>query len=140
MKWQSFFCATDEKFQDLLRFARSEIGGLMTERQKMLADREMLNLWKQFIYEEAMNGELRDYRHLDKIIRAGLFKKKYLQCGNKYSACWIFIFCDGEFGYFDGYRYCNEIPVSIAKLLDVERDLSNDEDVHIQNGNYVINY
>ena len=41
----------------------------MTERQKMLADREMLDLWIKFVYEETMNGESRDYRHLDKIIR-----------------------------------------------------------------------
>ena len=112
----------------------------MTERQKMLADKKMFDLWKQFIYEEAMRGEQRDYRHLDMIIREGLFRKGYLHSGNKYCVLWIFIFCDGEFGYFDGYKYCNEIPVSIAKLLDVEKYLKDDEDVHVQNGNYVIKY
>ena len=112
----------------------------MTERQKMLADREMLDLWKQFVYEETMKGEPRDYRHLDKVIREGTFSKKYLQCGYKYSVWWIFIFCDGEFGYFDGYKYCKEIPVSIAKVLDVERYLTDNEDVYVQNGNYVVKY
>lgn len=110
----------------------------MTERQKMLADREMLDLWIKFVYEETMNGVPRDYRHLDMIIRNGIFNKRYLQCGNKYSAFWFFIFCDGEFGYFDGYKYCKEIPVSIAKVLDVEKYLTDDEDVYIQNGNYVV--
>ena len=70
----------------------------MTERQKMLADREMLYLWKQFVYEETMKGEPRDYRHLDKVIREGAFSKKYLQCGNKYSVWWIFISAMGNLG------------------------------------------
>ena len=95
----------------------------MTERQKMLADREMLDLWIKFVYEETMNGESRDYRHLDKIIREGFFEKKYLQCGNKYSALWLFILCDGEFGYFDGYKY-KKVDANKGNILELSLNVT----------------
>ena len=109
----------------------------MTEKQKKIADYEMYNLWMRFVYEETMGNERRDYRHLDQIIRDGLFMKKYLQCGKKLCACWIFNLCDGEFGYFDGYKYSYEIPVAIAKLLDIEKYLSA-EYLTVKNENYVV--
>lgn len=110
----------------------------MTEEQKKTADCEMYNLWKQFIYEETMKGEERDYRHLDFIIRNNSFIKKYMECDNRVCSYWIFILCDGEFGYFDGYRYIEEIPVSLAKLLDIENYLKTSEFVN-KNGNYFLN-
>lgn len=109
----------------------------MTEKQKKMADCEMYNLWMRFVYEEAMSNEKNDYRHLDRIIRDEGFIKKYLQCGKKICACWIFIFCDGEFGYFDGYKYSYEIPVALAKLLDIETYLPTKE-LTVKNGSYVI--
>lgn len=109
----------------------------MTEKQKEIVDCEMYNLWIRFVYEETMSDARRNYRHLDQIIRDGAFIKKYLQCGKKLCACWIFIFCAGEFGYFDGYKYSYEIPVALAKLLDIEADLHT-KDITVKNGNYVI--
>lgn len=110
----------------------------MTEKRKEVADNEMLNLWKQFIYEETMSGARRDYRHLDKIIKSGKFIRKFVNCDGNVCVYWIFILCDGEFGYFDGYKYHCEIPISLAKLLDIEKYLY-EEEISVGNGNYFIN-
>ena len=67
----------------------------MTEKLKMIAEIEMYDLWKHFIYEETMSGTKKDYRHLDMIIREGTFIKKYVQCEQKICVYWIFILCDG---------------------------------------------
>ena len=109
----------------------------MTEKQKIAADKKMNALWKEFVYEETMRGSKQDYTHLDEIIRAGMFIKKYVQCEKNIGVYWIFIFCDGEFGVFDGYKYTNEIPVSLAQLVNLEMNLETD--VIIKNGNYIIN-
>lgn len=79
----------------------------------------------------------KDYRHLDKIIKEGTFIKKYVQCERKICVYWIFILCDGEYGYFDGYNLWYEIPVALAKLLDIEKYLRG-EDFSIKNGNYIV--
>lgn len=111
----------------------------MTERQKELMETKMYNLWMQFIYEEAMYGNCVDYKHLDEVIRSGCFIKKYILCERKKTVYWVFILCDGEFGYFDGYKYWNEIPISLAKLLDIE-DLLSRKEFTVKNGSYVVNY
>lgn len=109
----------------------------MTEKQKQKIDNEMMNLWQKFIYEKAMCGSQRDYRHLDSIIRDGLFKRRYVQSGRKISGYWIFILCDGEFGYFDGYTLEHKIPVALAKLCDVE-DILSRPDFIIKDGYYLV--
>ena len=111
----------------------------MTEKQKKKADEIMFDLWIRFVYKEAMINESRDYRHLDELIRRGYFTKKYLQCEKRIIACWIFILCDGEFGYFDGYDFHDEIPVALAKLVGEDISLSSGE-ITVKNGNYVMKY
>ena len=82
-----------------------------------------------------MNGSPTDYRHLDGIIRNDGFIKKYVQCEGRICVYWIFILCEGEYGYFDGFKYSRSIPISIAKLLNIEQFLKRKE-FQIKDGCY----
>ena len=103
----------------------------MTDSQKKAAHNNMTQLWHNFVYEETISGSKRDYSHLDNIIRSNRFIEKFIQHEHTVSACWIFILCDGEFVYFDGYHYYEYIPISLAKLVNIENDL---QDIVIKEG------
>ena len=105
--------------------------------KKQTADNEMMNLWINYVYKESVSGSKCNYKHLDEIIRSEAFIKKYVQCEQKICVYWIFILCDGEFGYFDGYTLHDNIPLAIAKLLDLEKDLKTKE-FAIKDGCYVL--
>lgn len=111
---------------------------VIKQEQKQTADSEMMDWWRRYIYEETMNGSPTDYRHLDGIIRNDGFIKKYVRCEGRISVYWIFILCEGEYGYFDGFKYSRSIPISIAKLLDVEQFLKRKE-FQIKDGCYELN-
>ena len=96
----------------------------MTEKQKSRLDIEMMNKWQKYVYEETMRASKEDYRHIDGIIRDNEFIKKYIQCDRKVCTYWIFILCDGEFGYFDGYKLYHKIPIGLANLLDIKKHMS----------------
>ena len=56
----------------------------------------------------------RDFRHINGIIENHMFMKVYL---NNNLSLWVFILCDGEYGFFDGYSWYDYIPRSIAEFM-----------------------
>lgn len=109
----------------------------MTEKQKSRLDIEMMNKWQKYVYEETMRASKENYRHIDGIIRDNAFIRKYIQCDRKVCSYWIFILCDGEFGYFDGYKLYHKIPIGLANLLDIKKHMCGNDFI-IRDGCYEV--
>ena len=84
----------------------------MTDKIKTKLDAEMMLKWERYVYKEVTNGSKRNFQHINRIVSEGAFLKVYLN--NKLSL-WIFILCDGEYGFFDGYTWYEYIPKSIVE-------------------------
>lgn len=87
----------------------------MTDEIKEKLDAEMMIKWEQYAYRETMKGNKHDIQHINHIIVDDSFSKVYLN--NKLSL-WVFILCDGAFGFFDGYTWYDFIPRALAECMD----------------------
>lgn len=84
-------------------------------------DSEMMHKWYEFVGKEALTNPRKDYRHLNNIIKEEGFIRKYVSCDKHNIEFWIFVLCDGEVGYFDGYSFKDSFPQGLAELLDIEK-------------------
>ena len=89
-------------------------GERMTEKAKAKLDAEMMLKWQQYVYREVTEGSNRNFPHINTIVNEEAFIKIYL---NNRLSLWIFLCCDGEYGYFDGYTWYEYIPRSIAEFM-----------------------
>lgn len=98
----------------------------MTDKIKTKLDEEMMLNWERYVYKEVTNGSKRDFPHINRIIGEKAFLKVYL---NNSLSVWVFILCDGEYGFFDGYAWYEYIPKSLAVFMgkDVLCLLQSDE-------------
>lgn len=98
----------------------------MTQKQKEQLDRDMLNKWYEFVGREALADSGKNYKHLNQIIMDNAFIRKYVSCDKHQMEFWIFIMCDGEVGYFDGYSFNESFPQGLSKLLGIESYFGNE--------------
>lgn len=87
----------------------------MTDKRKAELDAKMMSKWERYVYKEVTNESKRDFRHINIIIEDDAFLKVYL---NNNLSLWVFIMCDGEYGYFDGYTWYEYIPRSLAEYME----------------------
>lgn len=88
--------------------------GKVTDKRKAKLDAEMMLKWERYVYKEITNESNRDFRHINIIIGEDAFLKVYL---NNSLSLWVFILCDGEYGFFDGYTWHEYIPRSLAEFM-----------------------
>ncbi len=86
----------------------------MTEKMKAKLDTEMMLKWQRYVYKEVTRGSKRNFQHINEIINIERFIKVYL---NNNLSLWVFILCDGEYGFFDGYAWYEYIPRSLAEFM-----------------------
>lgn len=86
----------------------------MTDKIRKKLDAEMMLKWQQYVYKEVTNGSKRNFQHINRIVDMNGFKKVYL---NNSLSLWVFVLCDGEYGFFDGYTWYEYIPRSLAEVM-----------------------
>lgn len=109
----------------------------MTIGLKNAIDEDMMDKWYMFVGREALYNPEKSYEHLQQIIMDGAFTKRYVTCDRRHMSFWIFILCDGEIGFFDGYNYHETFPQGLAKLLDIEQYFNNE--FKLEDGEWQIN-